>query len=419
MIKKIYHNHKEIINNFTWRTLQLFGKQGIIFLIFILCAKFLTPYDFGVYNYSLAVVFFLILFGDFGISTATSKYVAEYNTINKEKLKLVLFNSGIIILGITILITIITFLFGKSFLGDKYVYVLYLLPLIFLAPMTSLYDGIYRGLKKFKQLAIISIIIGIISTIFVYLLVKQYGLIGALISQIIFYSILFLALACGYKEFHFKFNKEVMKEIGVYSAIVGIADVGFFLYTAVNSIILGQFGYFIEVGYYELINKIFLLTVLPFSILGQVISPDVTNLTSNKKFNQIFSKFKRFFFITLFLGIILSALLFLSLPFVLKNYLPQYLTLEFSAMFDVLIFILPLSILSSTISSGFTVATGRAKYSLITIPFGILNLILSYILIVNYGFIGVPISFLISSTICRLLTFSLIYQDIKRKNEKK
>src|SRR3989339_1979664 len=108
LIHKHYQRHKETIHNFIWRSIQIGAKQGITFLIFILCAKLLSPYDFGIYNYALAIVFLLIIFGDFGISTATSKYVAEYNVTDKKKLKAVLFNSGIIILGLTILITVLT-----------------------------------------------------------------------------------------------------------------------------------------------------------------------------------------------------------------------------------------------------------------------------------------------------------------------
>src|SRR3989344_477957 len=79
MLKNKYLQHKETIHNFIWRSMQIFAKQGITFLIFILSAKLLTPYDFGIYNYLLAIMFFLIMFGDFGISTATSKYVADFN----------------------------------------------------------------------------------------------------------------------------------------------------------------------------------------------------------------------------------------------------------------------------------------------------------------------------------------------------
>ena len=90
MIKALYKNHRETILNVFWRGLQLAVKDGVSFVIFILAAKLLNPYDFGVYNYVLAVIFFLILFGDFGISVAASKYVAEYQATDPEKLKYVL-----------------------------------------------------------------------------------------------------------------------------------------------------------------------------------------------------------------------------------------------------------------------------------------------------------------------------------------
>jgi teichuronic acid exporter len=420
MIKKSYQKHKETIDNFGWRVLQIGGKQGITFLIFILAAKLLDPYIFGVYNYILAIIFFLIMFGDFGISTATSKYVAEYNVTDKEKLKSVLFNSGIMILGLTIIITILTLIFGKSYLGDKYVYILYLLPLIFLAPMTSLYDGIYRGLKKFKQLSIISIVIGLISLSFVYILIKQYGLIGALIAQNIFYLILFLSLALGYKELHFKLNKKVIKEIGRYSFIIGISGLGFFLYTRIGVLILGHFNYIIEIGYYEIITKIFLILAVPFTILGQVIAPNITRQMSQKKSNLIRIKFIRYLFVSISLGIVLALIIFFTLPIIMRLFLPEYFNEEFLRMFKLLLLIFPLTATSGLLSNGFTVATGKARYGLLTIPFGIVNLFLSLIFIVNFGFMGVIYAMIISSTLNRVITYYLLNKDLKNKeNEKK
>ena len=171
MIKTIFNDHRETILNVFWRSLQLVVKDGVSFVIFILVAKLLSPYEFGVYNYVLAVIFFLILFGDFGISVAASKYVAEYQATNPEKLKYVLFNAGLVILALTLLVSAGTLLLGPYFLKDRYLYVLYILPMIFLAPMTSLYDGIYRGLKKFRQLALLSTGVSLISLGFIYILI--------------------------------------------------------------------------------------------------------------------------------------------------------------------------------------------------------------------------------------------------------
>ena len=275
MIKTLFNDHRETILNVFWRGLQLAVKDGVSFIIFILAAKFLNPYEFGVYNYVLAVIFFLILFGDFGISVAASKYVAEYQATDPEKLKYVLFNSGLVILVLTILVTAATLLLGPGFLQEKYLYVLYILPIIFLAPMTSLYDGIYRGLRKFQQLALLSTGVSLISLGFIYYLIRKYGLIGALLSQNLFYLFLFLILAFCYRDFLFKLNREILKSVGFYALVIGIIHVSAFLYTRVDILVLGSFDLIVEIGYYEIVNKVLMLMQLPFLVYAQVQAPDI------------------------------------------------------------------------------------------------------------------------------------------------
>jgi len=390
MLKKIYNNHKETIHNFIWRSLQIFGKQGITFLIFILCAKLLTPYDFGLYNYALAIIFFFIIFGDFGISAATSKYVAEYNAINKDKLKLVLFNSGIVIVGLTIIITILTLLIGPWYLKDKYIYVLYLLPLIFLAPMTSLYDGIYRGLKKFKQLAILSLIVGVLSIPFVYLLVKQYGLIGALIAQNLFYFILLINLAFSYREFHLKFNKEVMKEVGKYSIIIGISSIAFFLYSRADIIILGHFGYIKEIGYYGVIIQVFNIMVIPLTLLAQVISPNITSNFAKKEYDKIREKLNYFMKLVIPISILIAIIFYFLFPEIIRILLPKYYIKEMLISITILSFLIPTKIWGVFQTQSFIVSTGYAKIiAVTTLIGGVLNVIFDIILIKLIGFTGV------------------------------
>ena len=96
---QFHGRHKGTAINFLWRAIQIVGQQGITFLIFILCAKNLSTYEFGIYNYILAIVLFLVMFSDFGISTATSRYVAEYSVTDKDKLRAVLFNSMTMVFG--------------------------------------------------------------------------------------------------------------------------------------------------------------------------------------------------------------------------------------------------------------------------------------------------------------------------------
>jgi O-antigen/teichoic acid export membrane protein len=412
---KLYSKHKETIHNFSWRSLQIFGKQGITFLIFILCAKLLTPYDFGIYSYILAIIFFLVMFGDFGISTATSKYVAEYNITNKQKLKSVLFNSSIIILCLTFIVTLLTLVIGPWCLKDKYPYVLWLLPLIFLAPMTSLYDGIYRGLKKFKQSAIISLTVGFISIVFVYFLIKSYGLVGALISQNFFYFLLFVTLNFFHKEFKLKIDKKIMSDIAKYSFLIGVANFGVFLYIKFDVLILGWFNYMNEIAYYELANKLFMILALPISIFSQVVAPNITRLSAKNEYKKIKLKIKKYFIYSIVIGIPICLISYLIIKPLVIYLLPQYNNYYFYLFFNFLLIIFPIRIFGAILSTSFIISTGQAK--IITynnLIFGALNVVMDIFFIYTFGFVGVIYSTIILGYISILVAYYYFQKSIHK-----
>jgi O-antigen/teichoic acid export membrane protein len=414
MIKKAYKTHRETIHNFFWRALQIIGKDGVVFLIFLISARLLIPYEFGVYNYVLAVIFFLIIFGDFGISTATSKYVAEYNATNKKKLKLVLFNSGIIILGLTILITILTLLFGKFFLGDKYVYVLYLLPLIFLAPMTSLYDGIYRGLKQFKKLAIISLIVGLISLSFVYILIKSYGLVGALIAQNIFYLILLVSLSFGYKEFHFKFNNSVAKSLLKYSIIIGVINISYFLYSRFDTIILGQFGLIVQIGYYELVNKFIALIMIPLMILAQIDAPNIVKAYYKPGKSFVLDKLIKRIKYSIIFSVIISVVSLMIIPLIIKIILPEYYNSNVLFILYILLFVFIFQSVASFIGNSFIVSTGHARLNMVVlVVFGVINVILDILFVSHFGYMGIAYSKLVIGVVGNIVLLAWYYKTMK------
>ena len=414
LILKHYYINKEVITNLVWRGLQIFGQNGITFMIFILCAKLLPSYDFGIYNYTLAILSLLILFGDFGISAATSKYVAEYCVIDKEKIKGVLFNSGIIILGITLLITIFTLLVGPGYLKEKYTYVLLLLPLIFLAPISSLYDGIYRGLKKFKQLAVISMIVGTISIPFVYLLIKSYGLFGALISQNLFYFILVLCLGFGYKEFNFKIDKTIIKKIGTYSFIIGLGSIGFYMFSRIDIIFLGHYGFIEQINYFEIINKILMLFLIPTAMFSQVISPDITAIYFKRDYFKLMEKFKKYLLFSLIFSLTSVILIFLFSKLLLSSFLSEYNNQTMINIIYLMLIVFFTQFLNGVIPSMST-ATGHAKLNTaFLIIFGIFHVILNYVFINAYGFMGIVYSIIVTKVLTDSL-FIYSYYNILNK----
>lgn len=410
MLKQKYNQHKETVHNFIWRALQIGGKQGITFAIFFMSAYFLTPESFGLYSYLMALVGLFIIFCDFGISSATSKYVAEYKAKKSKDLNKILFSVSIAIIGLATIISLFIIFFG-GYIFEEHKFLLYFIPYLFLFPLTSVLDGVYRGLKEFKKLSIITLIFGGVSLIASYFLIKNYLLIGAIISQNLLFLLLAISLFIFRKESKFKINKNILKKIGKYSLIIGLVNIAFFMYSKIDILILKQFGYVIEIGYYEIVNKIFLILFLPAVILGTVIAPNITRHITNKNYSIIKIKLKKYFFFFLFGGVVLSILLYFIFPLGLKLFLPEYYSPTFLTILNILLILLPFKLWGVFLTNGFITPGGFAKIiAVTTLIGGILNIVFNYVFISWMGFIGVfLVTFIIHSA--NIIIVSLIFYN--------
>ncbi len=421
MLKFKYLRHKETIHNFIWRALQIGAKQGTTFLIFFMSAYFLSPERFGLFSYLMTLVAFFIIFCDFGLSTATSKYVAEYKANKSESLNKILFSVSIIIISLATLISLFLIFFGGYLFGEHKL-LLYFIPYLFLFPLTSVLDGVYRGSKEFKKLSIITLVVGALSLIASYFLIKNYFLIGAIISQNLLFLLLVISLFSFRKESKFSIDNPILKKIGKYALIIGVINAMFFLYTKADILILKYFGYIIEIGYYEIINKVFMLIIVPSMLLGQVIAPNITKHYTLKKFALVRKKFLKHVFIIFIFSLILVGILYFVFPPLIKLFLSKYFTKETLLMFNLLLIVLPLKLVASIVNHGHTVPTGNAHFSMWTmIPAGIANIILDFWFISLFGFIGVIYATLICYTFATTSFMILYYFKLNRllKNETK
>ncbi|NOX18778.1 MAG: oligosaccharide flippase family protein [Chlorobi bacterium] len=405
---------KKIAPDFIWRAFHFASRQGINFAVMLISVKLLSPEEFGIYSYVVAFAFLFTLISDFGISRAVTKFVAQYKLTDEEKLKSVFFNSAIIIVSIVTFLIIVLLFFSDSIVGEKYSdYLWLLIPFFLFVPLTSLFDGIYIGLKEFKKIGKIAVVSALIVLPSAYFLIKTYSLTGSFLSLNLFYTLFFILIAVSYKHYKFELNKEMISEIGKYSLIVGVSGFGMFLYTKANTIILGKYDFIVETGYYEFIDKVFAMITIPFIIFGQILSPKLTELVSLNRRKEVFQYFKKTSLLSLGLAAVVTAALYFLFPLIVSGFLPKYDTENFMSIFYLIIFNLPLLIVSAAMAQPFLVATGEAKYSLLTIPFGILNISLALIFINLYGFIGVVIATLISSIAGKLLTYYLIFSKFK------
>lgn len=390
MTSVLYNRHKETIHNFSWRSLQLFSRYGVTAVIFFAAAKLLSPEELGLFNYLRTVFFLLMIFCDFGLSFAVSKFVTEYKVSRSGKLDSIAFTIVIFSVGVAAFISAAVFVFGDAVFKENYRYILCFLPYLFFMPLTDILDGIYRGLKEFKKLALISSIVGLVSIVISLSLISRYRLSGAIWSLNIMYLLMFLPL-CGFqKSFRFEFDRSVLAEVLKYAVVLGIGNVGGFLYARVGILILKQFGFVTEIGYYGLLDNIFQFVFLPFGILGQVIAPNTTAYVTVKNVAEIKSKLKKYATFCAITGLVLCAAMYFGIPVVIKVIFPEYNTVGFFLIMNILILLVPFYTWGAVLTQGFVAPAGLARISVITTLIGgVVNLILCYVFISLFGFAGV------------------------------
>lgn len=396
-----YKKHREILKNLFWRILQIFSTQGTSFVIMLLFANLLTPYDFGIYHYIFAIVHFIVIFIKFGVPSSALKYAAEYESKHDTKSKKVLFNSFLIMIFFTIIVTFLSIIFGKYFLKENYKYIVYILLLAFIMPLNTLFENIFTAFKKIKKYSILSLIINVTALFFVFFFIKYYGLIGSLIFHIFLSALIFVFSFFLIKNISFKFDYSLIKKIFSYSYLLIILDIFSFVYKSIDALILKNFNYVIEIGYYSLSTKILSIFLMIFASLGLIIAPNIIKMKSFNKIEKIKEKTKKYAIIGLLSGIIIILFLFFSINFIIKIFLIQYYTPEFLKIFYLLLLTLPLSLLESVFSSGFIVPLGKVNILTKSIIFGgAVYLPLSLIFINIYGFIGL--------VYCKIIVYNLV-----------
>jgi O-antigen/teichoic acid export membrane protein len=408
---------KDLTRNFLWGMFQTLGKQGVSFLIFMIGTTLLSKEGIGEYTYLMGIIVILILFVDLGVSTSTSKYVAEYIETDGEKLKATMFNSLLIIFCTATLVSALVIWHGQSVLKQHYDEFLYFLPIIFFSPLASVLDGIYRGKREFRKLAILTISSGLISVVAAFFLVTNYSFMGLALSQNFLYGLLFLMLLLGMTGVHtFKLNKEVIRNVFGYSLTFSIATLGYYLFSNINGVLMGNFGYFRELAYYELLNKLFIIPLLPFTILGQVLAPVFTGHYARKDYKRVFDDYKKYLKRMFIVGGVFIVVALCIIPlfvFLLAN---KYFDPFLFTLFIPLLFLFTEMAMSAPMTSGIIVSTGHAGLMMgLNILSGIISATASYLLLREGMVVESVYSMLIVHTLAFILMNIIFYRKMQSK----
>ncbi len=374
------------------------------------------PELYGLFNYATSIMGYFGLLINFGFELSGSREIA-INRNNPEKLSLI-FSSIIFSKLILFLICAIIFIMSIFTIHEFKMYLI-LYVIIFLGNFFNIFfpTWFFQGMEKLNITAIFSFSIKLISTIMIFLVIRNkndlinYALIG-FFTQILI-SIISLYIIIRKFRIGLVFIKlKNIKEQIVISYKIFISTIVINLYTTTNFVILGSLSSKHDVGIYTAAYKVMLIimSVLngPF---GQALYPNIAHAMTQSievGISKMYYALKRIVPLTFLLGLIC----FIFSESIIKilygpKFLDAILTLKILSFLPMII----------TISNIFGIqgllTLKQDKYlTLITICGAISGLTLNFVLVPFLRHNGTAISWLITEILITVLTYTF-FQKIK------
>jgi len=244
-------------------------------------ARLLGPSDFGIYSILLSLQGVLLLFASFGYPTVVTKFIAESNVRNSYEMDKIYLTSFFSLLILALIIALL-FLFFADFIAIKIYHEKALKPLIqlvcgvvMLMTLISLNNSVLQGLHKIKLLSKLNILNSILYVLLMYVLISNFGLIGAPIAGIIVSSFfLLITLIIALKLLNLKFSdlrlawdKEFVKKIFKLSFPLFLSSLTVLFALWVAKTYLAQTAGMKQVGFYQIAESLnYVVGYIPLAV---------------------------------------------------------------------------------------------------------------------------------------------------------
>ena len=418
MLKKFLFENlgvkQTLIKNTFWLSLaEGIGKLlRLILIVFV--ARTLGALEYGKFTFAFSFAMLFVVFSDFGIS---SIMVREFS---KDKKKENTFSS---ILSLKIILSIIALVFlivGSFFITQsieirKIIWILSIFIIV-----DSLLEFFYSFLRSRQKMHIEalakicqSVLLFFIGFVVIFNFPNVYNLsFSYLISG--FVVLLIFLFFFNFKVFKLKINFDcsVWKNILLFSWPLALAGIASTVYSQIDSVMMGSWGYMVQTGWYNAAYRIIGVLIIPGAIMSSSFMPALSSAYVNSK--DKFIKIYKYF---------LDSVVFISIPiliggFVLapkiinwvydSNYLPSIFAMQ------ILLAVVFITYLIYPLSAMLLIVNQQKKIFLATVLGGIVNVILNLILIPKFDLYGAAIATLITYIFLLVLMFIFLnkYSDI-------
>tara|TARA_B110000902_G_scaffold263595_1_gene343005 strand:- start:5908 stop:7419 length:1512 start_codon:yes stop_codon:yes gene_type:complete len=421
--------NKQIINNSIFSIIQI--------IIVVLCSFFLYKYiietigleKLGLWSLILSVTS-LASIGNFGFTGSLIKFSAELSVNHQyKKINAILNISALVVSVALFLILTIVYFLGYYFIGyfvsEEWVstgtdLLFYALISLFINIIGALYFSVLEGLNMAYLKSLSFIITTIVYTILSVLFINEFDIMGLAYAQLC-QSFLFLLLGIilsktyikSFTLFYFKWHKELMRKIFLYSLKFQGMGVTQLLYDPITKTILSKFGGLEFVAIFEMASKLVKqVRLIPARILINTV-PKIVKLNiikSEEKIKEVYNK----------INIINILLLFITVLVVIPfSKITSILIFDHvDTNFMIILIVLSAGELLASLSTSayiINLGTGEIKWNIIShLVIGVLNLILC----LSIGLIFKDGMYIIYGWIISLVLGSLVtaFEYHKRNN---
>lgn len=389
---------KSIKINFIYNLLNTVTSLLFPLITFPYVSRILMPEGIGLVNFYQSIIQYIVLLSSLGIPMYAIRETAKYRD-DKRKCSI----TTLEILSLHFILTFIGYLIvfilccSVSEIKDNITLFLILSAKLFFTVIGC--DWFYQGVEDFKYITIRSIIVRILSVIFLFIFVKSR-------EDILLYGIYCVAGIYAGNVFNFiRLRKyldfSIIKELKPFRHLKPALKIFVFtlitsLYVNLNSVMLGFFKGPESVGFFSAATKITQLLLGLTSALGTVMLPRLSNLIANNnytEFNRLSNIAVKFMFaVTLPLSI---AVIMLADNLILllsgNAYIDSIPTLQ---IISFIIFAIGLSGVL-----GIQILYPQGKESIViksTVVGAVINLLLNFILIPKFSHHGAAVATLLA-----------------------
>ena len=414
-VKIFIQKNKTLLRNFSSLTALQISQYIFPIVTFPYLVRVLGPDGYGLVSFANAFIGYFTVLTDYGFNLSATKDIS-LNRNNQKKIEEIFYSVlgvKLLLLLISILILIPVVLFFSKFNDNAMIYIVS----FFAVFGTAIFPiWFFQGIEEMGYISWISIIVKILWVVSIFLFVKSKddiiilvwlnslssiitGVIGLWVSKIRFKLKLFIP---SIEQIKFQLED---------SWHYFLSNVSVSLYTISNIFILGLFTNDTIVGYFSAADKIRYAVQNMTSTAGRTIFPHLsTEFSKSRKAG--FSFVRKYVKSMGSFILLLSILLFIfSEQIVLLVLGPEYLKsvtiLKILSFLPFIIFMSNVAGIQTMVNLGY-----KKEFAKIIIIAGVLNIILSFIIVPYYLEIGSSIAVLVTELV---VTFNMLV-FLRKKN---